>query len=58
MSDDRRPRSEQDLEVPAPRRSTSDDALPKIVKPTDGPQEIVDAAAQESEIPADETDEG
>jgi hypothetical protein len=34
------------------------DKSPETPEPADGPKEIVDAAAQESEVPADETDEG
>ena len=50
--------TDKGLEIPVPTRKAWDDMFDKIVKPADGPQEIVDAAEQETEIPADETDEG
>ena len=46
-------------ETPPAQPEGEDDALPETVKPErDGPQEVEDAARQESEYPADETDEG
>jgi len=45
--------------VPLRTPQHTDDVLPEAVKPArDGPQEIEDAARQESEYPPDETDEG
>jgi hypothetical protein len=46
------------LEIPVPTRKAWDDTLAKVIKPVDGPPEIEDAAREESDIPADETDEG
>jgi hypothetical protein len=47
------------LEIPAPTRGERDALLGKVIKPAhDGPPEIEDAARDELEIPADETDEG
>ena len=51
-------RTKKGLEIPVPTRKKWADTLNKIVKPVDGPKEIVDAAEQEAELPADETDEG
>ena len=52
------PRTEKGLEIPVPTRKAGDDTLTQAIKPADGPQEIDDAAAQEAEYPADETNEG
>jgi hypothetical protein len=46
------------LDIPDPTRKAWDDTLGNVIKPADGPPEIEDAARDESEIPADETDEG
>jgi hypothetical protein len=51
-------RTDKGLEIPVPTRKAWDDMLGKVIKPADGPPEIEDAARDESEIPADETDEG
>jgi hypothetical protein len=45
-------------EIPVPRRPDWDAMLDNEIKPADGPPEIEDAARQEVEYPADETDEG
>jgi hypothetical protein len=44
---------------PLRKPEANDDVSPEMVKPArDGPQEVEDAARQESEYPSDETDEG
>ena len=58
MPDEPTPRTEKGREIPAPTSQDRDDTLAKTVKPADGPQEVEDAARQESEYPADESDEG
>jgi hypothetical protein len=47
------------VEVSFAKPEDKHDASPEVVKPEqDGPREVEDAARQESEYPADETDEG
>jgi len=60
MSNDREPtqRTDKGLEIPVPTRSDWDEMLGKVIKPAEGPPEIIESAEDESEIPADETDEG
>ena len=48
-------RTKKGLEIPVPTRTAWDDTLSKVVRPV---KEAVDSAEQESELPADETDEG
>jgi hypothetical protein len=44
---------------PVPNREDRDAMLDKVITPArEGPPEIEDAAREEMEIPADETDEG
>ena len=48
-----------DIPPREPERAQEDDSVVKNVKPgRDGPPEVEDAAEQEVEYPADETDEG
>lgn len=50
--------TDKGLEIPVPTRGDWDAMRGKVIKPADGPPEIEDAARDELEIPADETDEG
>jgi hypothetical protein len=51
--------TEKGRETPVPKRADWDPLLDKVIKPArEGPPEIEDAARDETEIPADETDEG
>ncbi|HEY5170391.1 MAG TPA: hypothetical protein VIK54_01570 [Acidimicrobiia bacterium] len=52
-------RTPKGLEIPVPKRAAGDAMLDKAMEPQrDGPHEVEDAARQEVEYPADETDEG
>jgi hypothetical protein len=51
--------TEKGRDIPVPKREDRDAMLDEVIKPArDGPPEIEDAAREEMEIPADETDEG
>jgi hypothetical protein len=52
--------TDKGLEIPVPKRSDWERTLRSVAKPVrpDGPAEIVEAAEQELEYPADETNEG
>ena len=52
------PTTDKRRETAAPASPAGGDTPAKVMKSEDGPQQVVDAARQEAEYPADETDEG
>lgn len=53
--------TDKGLEIPVPTRGDWDKTLGKVVRSQRRPRvpkEVVDAAEQEADLPADETDEG